>query len=106
MLGVMSSFFRLFFLPLLCLCFSLSALAQQELTEAEQKSAKMHKLLSSEVQKEILKERFAHLDICSNERLREIDVTAPMNDIELTRILPDTYRKYMKGYMCKKGSPN
>ena len=72
------------------------------LTEAEQKSAKMHKLLSSEVQKELLKERFAHLDICSNERLREIDVTAPSNDIELTRILPATYRKYIKDCMCKK----
>ena len=74
------------------------------LTSAEQEKAKIPKLLSSEVQKEIFKEQFAHLDLCSNKKLPDIDVLAPRNDFELTRTLPGAYYKYMKGCVNKKNT--
>lgn len=66
------------------------------LTPGEQKKASRPKLLSSDVDKEIFKAHFAHLDICSNEVLEKIDFNVSASDYELTRIIPGTYREYIR----------
>ena len=66
------------------------------MTEQEQKEAMMPYILSPGIEKETLKAGFAHMDICSNERLKEIDCNMPEFDVRLTEVLPAAYRKYMK----------
>ena len=43
--------------------------------------------------KEIYKADMSHLDICSNERLREVDADSVIYDVELVRILPELYAR-------------
>lgn len=66
----------------------------------EQSKAQMPKLLSSDIDKEDLKTRFAHLDICSNDVLHSIDCNASESDYKLTQILPEKYKSYIEG-QCK-----
>ncbi|MBR4065157.1 MAG: hypothetical protein IKJ97_00215 [Bacteroidaceae bacterium] len=71
-------------------------LRYRPLTEQEQKNAMMPYILSPEIEKETLKAGFAHMDICSNERLKEIDCNMPEFDVRLIEVLPAAYREYMK----------
>lgn len=71
-------------------------LRYRPLTEQEQKKAMMPYILSPGIEKETLKAGFAHMDICSNERLKEIDCNMPEFDVRLTEVLPAAYREYVK----------
>ena len=64
------------------------------LTKEEQEA-----VINKDKDKEELKGKMAHLNICSNKRLLElenIDVVARAYDVGLTELLPDIYEKINK----------
>ena len=66
------------------------------LMEGEQEKAKITNLYSSTKQKGIYKNRCAHLDICSNDKLNEIDYNMAELDQALVKVLPGAYREYLE----------
>jgi hypothetical protein len=72
-------------------------LRYRSLTDKEQEEAKVLTLLDSTKVKDKYKGRFAHLDICSNSRLDEIDYKMSQLDQVLIAVLPSTYRKFLMG---------
>ena len=70
-------------------------LRYRPLTDKEQEEAKVLTLIDSANAKDEYKSRFAHLDICSNSRLDEIDYKMSQLDQVLIAVLPSTYRKFL-----------
>ena len=70
-------------------------LRYRPLNDREQVEAQIFDLYSSTKQKKAYKDKFAHLDICSNDRLGIIDYNIPELDRELVEVLPAAYRKYL-----------
>ena len=71
-------------------------LRYRPLTKEEQEKAKVVDLCSSTAEKNKLKAKFAHLDICSNARLDEVDYQVSELDQALIEVLPEAYRKYLE----------
>lgn len=71
-------------------------LRYRPLTYDEQMKAKITDLYSSAMEKNRLKKDFAHLDICSNSKLKEIDCTVMELDETLIKVLPTAYTSYLK----------
>ena len=71
-------------------------LRYRPLTREEQQRAKVDSIYSSTTEKEALKRAYAHLDICSNARLDEVDYGIAELDCELVKVLPIAYREYIK----------
>lgn len=71
------------------------------LTKGEQEITKITGKYSPSVEKGILKNKFAHLDICSNKVLNKVDYNISKLDIELIKVLPKAYREYTKTYIKK-----
>lgn len=71
-------------------------LRYRPLTKPEQDEAKVPDLLASPDKKEEYKGKFAHLDICSNSRLDEIDYNMSQLDQALIAVLPSAYRVFLK----------
>lgn len=69
-------------------------LRYRPLAPEEQKRAMVPTLYSSSAAKNAFKREYAHLDICSNERLDEIDFNMSGLDRDLIAVLPAAYRKY------------
>lgn len=70
-------------------------LRYRPLSSEQQKKAQITDLYSSAKQKNIYKKDFAHLDICSNEKLAVVDYNISELDQELIRVLPSAYREYL-----------
>ena len=66
------------------------------LMEDEQDKAKITNLYSSTELKGIYKKDYAHLDICSNDKLNEIDYNMAELDQALVKVLPGAYREYLE----------
>lgn len=66
------------------------------LMKDEQDKAKITNLYSSTKQKGIYKKGCAHLDICSNDKLNEIDYNMAELDQALVKVLPGAYREYLE----------
>ena len=66
------------------------------LMKDEQDKAQITNLYSSTKQKGIYKKRCAHLDICSNDKLDEIDYNMAELDQALVKVLPGAYREYLE----------
>ncbi len=66
------------------------------LMKDEQDKAQITNLYSSTKQKGIYKKGCAHLDICSNNKLNEIDYNMAELDQELVKVLPGAYREYLE----------
>ena len=66
------------------------------LMKDEQDKAQITNLYSSTKQKGIYKKGCAHLDICSNDKLNEIDYNIAELDQALVKVLPGAYRKYLE----------
>lgn len=66
------------------------------LMKDEQDKAQITNLYSSTKQKGIYKKGFAHLDICSNDKLNEIDYNIAELDQALVKVLPGAYREYLE----------
>ena len=64
------------------------------LMKDEQDKAQITNLYSSTKQKGIYKNKCAHLDICSNDKLNEIDYNMAELDKALVKVLPGAYREY------------
>lgn len=64
------------------------------LMKDEQDKAQITNLYSSTKQKGIYKKGCAHLDICSNDKLNEIDYNMAELDKALVKVLPGAYREY------------
>lgn len=71
-------------------------LRYRPLENKEQKDAQVPGLYSSTKMKRVYKKKFAHLDICSNDKLNEVDYNISKLDEELIKILPGAYRSYLK----------
>ena len=71
-------------------------LRYRALTSVEQENAKIIGKYSPSVIKGLLKKDFAHLDICSNDKLNEIDYNIAELDQALVKVLPGAYREYLK----------
>lgn len=72
-------------------------LRYRPLTKEEQEDAKISDLYSSSDRKNFYKKNMnAHLDICSNSRLDEVDYKMSELDRTLISVLPEAYRKYME----------
>lgn len=71
-------------------------LRYRPLTYDEQMKAKITDLYSSAMEKNRLKKNFAHLDICSNSKLKEIDCNVMELDETLIKVLPTAYTSYLK----------
>ena len=69
-------------------------LRYRPLTEEEQKLCKVDNPYASTLAKDKKKEKFAHLDICSNDVLNKIDYNMSQLDKKLIEILPQAYREY------------
>ena len=69
-------------------------LRYRPLTKIEQEEVKITGIYSPSYLKNDLKKNFAHLDICSNEILNNIDYNMSEVDKVLVSILPDTYKKF------------
>lgn len=69
-------------------------LRYRPLTEKEQDEAKVLTLNDSTDKKEWYKGKFAHLDICSNKMLDNIDYNISQLDKALIRVLPSAYRQF------------
>lgn len=63
----------------------------------EQKVVKMTTIFAPSKLKESLKGDFAHLDICSNDRLQHIDHNVVGLDKALLEVLPEEYRNFLSG---------
>lgn len=71
-------------------------LRYRPLTKEEQEDAKISDLYSSSDRKDFYKKNMnAHLDICSNGRLDEVDYKMSELDRTLISVLPEAYRKYL-----------
>lgn len=70
-------------------------LRYRPLTDKEQEEAKVLTLLDPANAKDEYKSRFAHLDICSNSRLDEIDYKMSQLDQVLIAELPSSYRQFL-----------
>jgi len=70
-------------------------LRYRSLTDKEQEEAKVLTLLDSTKVKDKYKGMFAHLDICSNRRLDEIDYKMSQLDQVLIAVLPSAYRIFL-----------
>ncbi len=68
------------------------------LSVEEQKSAMISDLYSSSKVKSAYKNRFAHLDICSNEVLDRVDYNMSKLDQSLIEVLPCAYRTHLSKY--------
>lgn len=66
------------------------------LMKDEQDKAQITNLYSSTKQKGIYKKGCAHLDICSNDKLDEIDYNMAELDQALVKVLPGAYREYLE----------
>lgn len=66
------------------------------LMKDEQDKAQITNLYSSTKQKGIYKKGCAHLDICSNDKLNEIDYNMAELDQALVKVLPRAYREYLE----------
>ena len=66
------------------------------LMKDEQDKAQITNLYSSTKQKGIYKKGCAHLDICSNDKLNEIDYNMAELDQALVKVLPEAYREYLE----------
>ncbi len=71
-------------------------LRYRALTTVEQENAKIIGKYSPSVIKGLLKKDFAHLDICSNDKLNEIDYNIAELDQALVKVLPGAYREYLE----------
>ena len=71
-------------------------LRYRPLTTVEQENAKIIGKYSPSVIKGLLKKDFAHLDICSNDKLHEIDYNIAELDQALVKVLPGAYREYLE----------
>ena len=69
-------------------------LRSRPLMKDEQAKAQIVNLYSSSKQKDIYKKEYAHLDICSNDKLNEIDYNMAKLDQALVKVLPGAYREY------------
>ena len=66
------------------------------LDESEQAQAMVKDMYaSSDVKTFYKKKKNGHLDICSNERLNEIDFNIAELDKELIAVLPSAYKDYL-----------
>lgn len=65
------------------------------LEQKQQEEARITDNNSTDSKKKDLKKEYKHLDICSNEMLKNVDHEIPVLDIALTKILPYAYRKYI-----------
>lgn len=72
-------------------------LRYRALTSEEQRDAKIIGKYSAPVIKGRLKKDFAHLDICSNDKLNTIDYNMAELDQALVKVLPVAYREYLEG---------
>ena len=71
-------------------------LRYRPLTKNEQEKAKIDCLCSSDREKERLKsDEYAHLDICSNAKLNQVDYNMSKLDQALIKVLPEAYRDYL-----------
>ena len=71
-------------------------LRYRPLTREEQKLAAVEDMYASSYQKNIYKkELYAHLDICSNDRLDKIDFKMSELDQALISVLPAAYKSYL-----------
>lgn len=77
-------------------------LRYRPLTEDEQANAKIVDICSSDVEKNRLKSEFAHLDICSNDKLNDVDYDISKLDQDLIKVLPKAYRDYLNKKKVKK----
>lgn len=66
------------------------------LMKDEQDKAQITNLYSSTKQKGIYKKGCAHLDMCSNDKLNEIDYNMAELDQALVKVLPGAYREYLE----------
>lgn len=66
------------------------------LMKDEQDKAQITNLYSSTKEKGIYKKEYAHLDICSNDKLNSIDYNMAELDQALVKVLPGAYREYLK----------
>ena len=66
------------------------------LMKDEQDKAQITNLYSSTKEKGIYKKEYAHLDICSNDKLNEIDFNMAELDKALVKVLPGAYREYLE----------
>ncbi len=71
-------------------------LRYRPLKKDEQEKAQITDLYSSAKQKGIYKKDFAHLDICSNDKLTVIDYNVHELDKKLIEVLPAAYREYLE----------
>ena len=71
-------------------------LRYRPLTDKEQKLCKVENLYASTLAKDEKKKNFAHLDICSNDKLDQIDYNISKLDKALIKVLPQAYREYHK----------
>lgn len=71
-------------------------LRYRPLMKDEQEKAQITDLYSSTKQKGIYKKEFAHLDICSNDKLTIVDYNMQELDKELIKVLPEAYREYIE----------
>jgi len=71
-------------------------LRYRPLTKEEQLNAQIKDLYSSSKQKNTYKKKFAHLDICSNARLADVDCNVAELDQELIGVIPKAYRNYLE----------
>ena len=71
-------------------------LRYRALTSEEQLDAKIIGKYSPPVIKGRLKKDFAHLDICSNDKLNTIDYNMAELDQALVKVLPGAYREYLE----------
>lgn len=70
-------------------------LRYRPLTKSEQQKAQITDLYSSAKQKGLYKKEFAHLDICSNDKLAVVDYNMNKLDQVLIKVLPGAYREYL-----------
>ena len=79
-------------------------LRYRPLTADEQEKTKIDSLCSSDKEKGRKKsDEYAHLDICSNARLNQVDYNVSKLDQALIRVLPEAYREYLKIKSREKG---
>ena len=72
-------------------------LRYRPLDAKEQEKAKIdNDDASPDLKEEYKKKKYAHLDICSNEKLKQVDFKVPSLDIALIAILPGAYKDYME----------
>lgn len=74
-------------------------LRYRPLKKNEQEMAQITDLYSSAKQKSVYKKEFAHLDICSYDKLAIVDYNVQELDKKLTEVLPEAYMAYLREKM-------